>query len=86
MRILGGVIAVAVVVAFAGATWLRWRSKWRADEDLFDGSPQVVVRRPGGPTRTDLLVRLADSHGYVLAVERDAEASPERELVFVRRD
>ncbi|HSA52382.1 MAG TPA: hypothetical protein VLH10_20035, partial [Yinghuangia sp.] len=56
----------------------------RRDEDLFDGSPRVVVPEHDGTVRVDMLVRLAHSMGYTLAAKQSTHEPPGTELVFVR--
>lgn len=84
MRVLGVLIGVVIVVAFLVLAAGRLRVKWRRDEDLFDGSPRVVVPDQGGNVRVDMLVRLANSKGYSLAATQPADEPPGTELVFVR--
>ncbi|MCF2532567.1 hypothetical protein [Yinghuangia soli] len=80
---MGGLIAAAIVVGFLVLAAGRLRSKWRKDEDLFDGSPRVVVPDQGGTVRVDMLVRLANSKGYTLAAKQPIDEPPGTELVFV---
>ncbi|MDI2126920.1 hypothetical protein [Yinghuangia seranimata] len=84
MRILGGLIAAAIVVALVALAGSRLRAKWKDDEELFDGSPRVVVPEQGGTVRVDMLVRLANSRGYTLAAKQPTDEPPGSELVFVR--
>lgn len=84
MRVLGVLIGALTLVGFVGLAAGRLRSKWRRDEDLFDGSPRVVVPENGGAIRVDMLVRLADSKGYTLAALQPTDEPPGTELVFVR--
>lgn len=83
MRIVGALIGVAVVVGLVMLAAWRLRGKLRQDEDLFDGSPRVVVPEQGGTVRLDMLVRLANSKGYSLAAKQATEDPPGTELVFV---
>lgn len=84
MRVLGVLIGALTLVAFVGLAAGRLRSKWRRDEDLFDGSPRVVVPEHGGTVRVDMLVRLAGSMGYTLAAKQPTDEPLGMELVFVR--
>lgn len=84
MLILGASIAVAIVVGLLVLTGGRLRGKWRRDEELFDGSPRVVVPEQGGPVRLEMLVRLAISKGYTLVAKQPTDEPPGMELVFVR--
>ncbi|NUU23881.1 MAG: hypothetical protein HOV68_20625 [Streptomycetaceae bacterium] len=83
MRILGGLIGAVIVVGFVALAAGRLRTKWRHDEELFDGSPRVVVPEQGGTVRVDMLVRLANSKGYTLAAKQPTDEPPGTELVFV---
>ncbi|MEU8134245.1 hypothetical protein [Streptodolium elevatio] len=83
MRVLGALIGAAVVVGLLVLAAWRLRGKLRRDEDLFDGSPRVVVPEHGGEVRVDMLVRLAVSKGYSLAAKQASDDPPGTELVFV---